>query len=326
MVAQARPWELERASPSNQRLLAYVGLGVLSGAVYVVFDILSESRIERGTLTGGLAQAHAVIDRIAPVLVGGLLGVCAHYLRLRSQLAAAHEAAARAEALRTRLHKVERDQAVWVLVAAVLHELNNPLHALGLLLDELTANRSHEPGQRDLVERARAQADRALSHLRALRSMRKLGEPERKHIALHRVIAAVAGDMGALAAERGLAVLAECSQPVRACADPVYVRTIVENLLDNSLHALAAGGGRSVTIRVSAADGRAIVRVCDDGAPVDAAARATLFEPLRSTKTQGLGLGLPIARALARAMRGDLCLEDTAAKAFRLELPLREGP
>jgi len=52
---------------------------------------------------------------------------------------------------------------------------------------------------------------------------------------------------------------------------------------------------------------------------------ATLFEPLRSTKTHGLGLGLPIARALARAMHGDLLLEDTDRKAFRLELPLREG-
>jgi signal transduction histidine kinase len=113
---------------------------------------------------------------------------------------------------------------------------------------------------------------------------------------------------------------------VQASADPAYVRTIVENLLDNSLHALrGAGSGGCVTIRVEAEDGRAVVRVYDDGPPLDAAARANLFEPLRSTKTHGLGLGLPIARALARAMRGDLSLEQADRKAFRLELPLREG-
>jgi signal transduction histidine kinase len=50
--------------------------------------------------------------------------------------------------------------------------------------------------------------------------------------------------------------------------------------------------------------------------------RDVLFEPLRSTKTQGLGLGLPIARALARAMRGELSLDEGAPKAFRLELPM----
>jgi two-component system sensor kinase FixL len=315
-----------KSGPRDLRLFAYVALGVVAGALYVVFDVLSEARLRTGTLTGILADAHDVIDHTSPLLVGGLLGVCAHYLRLRAQLSKAQEAAARAEALRTRLHKVERDQAVWVLAAAVLHELNNPLHALGLLLDELVASEG-DPAQRsDLVERARAQTERALKHLETLRSMRSLGEPEFQRIALDRVIAAVAGDMGALAAEDGLVVRAECSQAVQASADPMYVRTIVENLLDNGLHSVRAGGaGGCVTVRVDSENGRAVVRVSDDGPPLDAGARDTLFEPLGSTKTQGLGLGLPIARALARAMRGDLVLEEADRKAFRLELPLREG-
>jgi two-component system, NtrC family, C4-dicarboxylate transport sensor histidine kinase DctB len=67
------------------------------------------------------------------------------------------------------------------------------------------------------------------------------------------------------------------------------------------------------------------VHVSDDGPVIDPAVRTTLFEPMRSTKSHGLGLGLPIARALARAMRGDLSLEDVEGKAFRLELPLLEG-
>jgi signal transduction histidine kinase len=324
MKFAARPWE--------PRLVAYVTAGLLVGGMVVLFDLLSESRIEHGTLTGILADAHAAVDHTFPILVGGLLGVSAHYLRLRSQLATALEAAARSEALRTRLHKVERDQAVWVLVAAVLHELNNPLHALGLALDELTsgagnAARTDDDARReDLIERARGQADRALEHLRALRGMRTLGEPELQGIALDRVIASVAHDAGSLAAEDGLVILTECPDSVGAKADPSYVRTIVENLVDNSLHALRAGGGRCVTIRVASEGGRAVVRVFDDGPPVDPSARASLFEPLRTTKTHGLGLGLPIARALARAMRGDLRLEDSNAKAFRLELPLRDDP
>ena len=70
------------------------------------------------------------------------------------------------------------------------------------------------------------------------------------------------------------------------------------------------------------------MRVRDDGPPLDPGVRATLFEPLRTTKAQGLGLGLPIARALARAMRGDLALDEGegGTKSFRLELPLGEGP
>jgi two-component system sensor kinase FixL len=306
----------------------YVAIGALAGAAVVVFDILSESRIGSGTLTGWLAGAHGVVDHTFPILAGALLGVSAHYLTLRKQLASAQQAAARADALRTRLQKVERDQAVWVLAAAVLHELNNPLHALGLLLDELDAGAPMDEARRsELLSRARVQADRALSHLRALRSMRSLGEPELQRVALDRVASAVADDVGPLAAEDGLEVRLECAQPVQASADPGYVRTILENLVDNSMHSLRDGGGAGrITIRVATEDGRAVVRVSDDGPALEPTVRDSLFEPLRTTKTQGLGLGLPIARALARSMRGDLSLDEGASKVFRLELPLRGTP
>jgi signal transduction histidine kinase len=294
----------------------------MAGVAYVVFDVLSESRMRSGTLTGALADAHTVVDHFLPVLAGALFGVCVHYLRLRAKLAAAEEGASRAEALRERLQRVERDQAVWVLAAAVLHELNNPLHALGLLLDELAEGEQDERVRADLIPRARAQADRVLSQLEMLRSMRDVTEPEFERVLLNDVAGALASDVGSLAAEHGLVVCVVAGDRVLANADPVYVRTILENLVDNSLHALHRSAGGLIKIELRADGGRAIIRVSDDGPPLDADVRAVLFEPLRTTKTQGLGLGLPIARALARAMRGDLCFEDGGEKAFRLELPL----
>jgi signal transduction histidine kinase len=302
------------------RLAVYVALGTLAGAAYVLFDVLSESRLESGTLTGALAEAHAIVDRSLPVLVGALLGVCLHYLGLRARLRAAEETASRAEALRERLQKVERDQAVWVLAAAVLHELNNPLHALCLLLDELPD--ASEDQRADLVARARAQAERATARLALLRAMPTSGEPELRRIALDAIVAPLADDLRPLAAEDGLAVRMECAGPVHAMADPTYVRTILENLLDNCLHSLRTQGGSAVTVQLRSEGGRAIVRVCDDGPALQPSVRATLFEPLKTTKSSGLGLGLPIARALARAMRGDLSFDDRDTKAFRLELPV----
>src|SRR6202041_517469 len=129
-----------------------------------------------------------------------------------------------------------------------------------------------EARRRDLVSRARAQAERALSHLRTLRSMRSLGEPELQRVALDRIASAVADDVGALAAEDGLEVRLDCAGPVQATADPGYVRTILENLVDNSMHSLRDAGGTGktgkmgrITIRVASEDGRAVVRVSDDG-------------------------------------------------------------
>src|SRR5258705_1028561 len=222
------------ARPTDWRSVAYVAAGTLAGAVYVVFDILAESRMRMGTLTGALAGAHGAIDHVAPVLVGALLGVCAHYFRLRSELTQANEAASRAEALRERLQKVERDQAVWVLAAAVLHELNNPLHALCLLLDEL--GDATDEQREDLVARAQAQAERATARFALLRAMPTSAQPDLRRIALDAIVAPLAADLRSLAAEDGLAVRMECTGPVHAIADPAYVRTILENLLDNCLH------------------------------------------------------------------------------------------
>lgn len=316
----------QRGVMSDARLAIYVVIGALAGAVYVVFDIFSESRLESGTLTGVMASAHSAVDRIVPILTGAALGVCAHYLQLRARLASATEAAGRAEALKIRLQKVERDQAVWVLAAAVLHELNNPLHALGLLLDEHASGEGDEATRAGLVQRARAQADRALSQLSILRSMRTLSEPEFEQIGLNQIVRALAEDVRVLAREQGFVVRVEADRPVAAHADAMYVRTILENLLDNSLHALRDAGAGLIEVRVGIERERAVVRVSDSGSPLDTTMKATLFEPLRTTKTQGLGLGLPIARALARAMGGDLSFDDTGQKSFRLELPLGDAP
>jgi signal transduction histidine kinase len=302
-------------------LQSYVLVGVLAGALYVAFDVVSEAKLSVGTLTGPLATAHYWFDHSLPVLAGGLIGLSLYQLRLRARLSAAEEAAARAEALRARLLKVERDQAVWVLAAAVLHELNNPLHALGLLLDEYQACADDSAQRSELVERAHAQVRRALAHLETLRSMQGNGEPEPQPIALDRVLGALAADVSALG-ETAIAVRAQCAVQVMVSADPGYLRAILENLLDNSLHSLRAANGGVVTMTLETEAGRAVVHVVDDGPPLDASVRATLFDPLRTTKSHGLGLGLPIARALARAMHGELSLEPAAAKSFRLELPL----
>lgn len=312
------------ASPRKGReglLLIYVAVGALAGASYVLFDVVSEARIGRGTLTGPLERAHTLVDRTLPILVGGLLGVSAHYLRLRAKLTAAEEAAARSEGLNMRLQRVERDQAVWVLVATVLHELHNPLHALGLLLDELSA--TSDPAQAaELVGRARAQAERALAHLRMLRSMRRTGEPEFVEVALDRVLRELGDEVALLAHGEGFTVRVECDEQVKARADATYVRTIVENLVGNSLRSLRSGTGDHISIRLGKDGRRAVVRVSDNGSPLVVSSADALFEPLGGTKREGLGLGLPIARALARAMRGDLVVEDLAEKTFRLELPL----
>jgi two-component system sensor histidine kinase KdpD len=92
---------------------------------------------------------------------------------------------------------------------------------------------------------------------------------------------------------------------------------ILGELVENALAFSPAD--RPVVIRVSDDDGRIEIRVVDEGPGVDADAAERIFEPLEQgedlyTRThQGVGLGLSLARLSARAMDGDVALEDGAA-------------
>jgi two-component system OmpR family sensor kinase len=105
--------------------------------------------------------------------------------------------------------------------------------------------------------------------------------------------------------------------------DPVRLGQIITNLLDNARHATPGSG--TVTVDVRRAGDRVRLDVVDTGPGVTAADRAVIFERFgrgdasRSRHTGGAGLGLPIARGLARAHGGDLA--HIAGARFRLELP-----
>jgi signal transduction histidine kinase len=98
--------------------------------------------------------------------------------------------------------------------------------------------------------------------------------------------------------------------PTPAVADPDRVREILDNLLGNALRHTPSGG--AVTVTTAAARDSAEISVCDTGEGIAAEHLPHLFDrfyrvdPARSRDTGGSGIGLTIARALARAHGGDL--------------------
>ena len=109
--------------------------------------------------------------------------------------------------------------------------------------------------------------------------------------------------------------------PLGVRTDPVLVRSILGNLLDNA----ARYGRPPVEVRVFAHAGRAVVTVADAGDGVPEDLRDFVFDRFvrgdAARHGSGSGLGLAIAREHARLLRGDLTL-DADGRTFRLSLPL----
>src|SRR2546421_11936615 len=117
--------------------------------------ILPPSRVH-----GPLLWVVVFVDWVAPPLAGILVAGALLYAQRTRRLHAAERAAA--EVLAERLAGTERRQAIWVVAAAIAHDLKNPLHNVQLLLEE--ASEEVDPAPRsELLARLRDNTHRAAS-------------------------------------------------------------------------------------------------------------------------------------------------------------------
>ncbi|WP_018178099.1 sensor histidine kinase [Jongsikchunia kroppenstedtii] len=112
-------------------------------------------------------------------------------------------------------------------------------------------------------------------------------------------------------------------------ADPERISQILANVLDNACRAAASSG--TVRIEIEHTETTVSVTITDSGPGVAPADRERIFDRMvrldesRDRRAGGAGLGLTVARGLARAHGGELSLLDTTGPgaAFRLDLPYR---
>jgi two-component system OmpR family sensor kinase len=125
------------------------------------------------------------------------------------------------------------------------------------------------------------------------------------------------------AAETGRDAAVERAERAVVDGDPIALKRLVVNLVDNALKF-----GSSARGRVFAEEGMAIVEVDDDGPGVPDGDIERAFEPFqrlegsRSRETGGAGLGLAVVRAIARGHGGDVTLQNRAEGGLRARVSL----
>ncbi len=237
-------------------------------------------------------------------------------------------------AFNTMLDRLERSFAQAVRFSAdASHELKTPLAVARAGLGELLRAPDLTPDHRQRVAEA-------LEHVGRLaditESLLLLARADAGRLALAgghadaaETVRELAADFAPVAEERAITLAADICAAAPAAAEPWALRMVVMNLLDNAIKYNAEGG--RIQVSLATAGDTVTLRVGNTGPGVAPEEAAHLFDRFfrsaHTTEIPGSGLGLSLARELARAMGGELRLAEGKPGWTEFTLTLRgAGP
>jgi signal transduction histidine kinase len=299
----------------NQTLRRLLLLELLGTAVTVGLAVVLLDRAARRALAP-LQQVVATAERTATGASG---------LRLRpdrpdtelGQMAAAYDRML--DALEAALEDTRRsDERTQRFLADAAHQLRTPITRIRTTVEVLFRTDDAEGRDRLLTNMVRetGRTRRLLTSLLQIARLDQGGAPARSPVDIVELCRAELERVEPFAPHLRFE-LRLCNPPKAPLdVDGESLREALSNLLDNARRHAA----HVVTVEVSATDATARIVVSDDGGGVPEENRERVFERFASLDDKGgSGLGLPIARGVARAHGGDLVY---TGRAFELTLPI----
>ena len=229
------------------------------------------------------------------------------------------------------LARVGRVTLMGELAASLAHEVNNPIGAIVTNANAgqrlIAAGKINTEELKDLLADIVADGHRAREVIQGVRNMVRKTEPSRSVIRINDTIDDLLRIVRADALGRQVTIAAEVdSDAGRVMADRVQLLQVLINLTLNAFEAMSANrpdARRLVITGGRNGNGEIVVSLRDSGPGFPGAFGEQLFEPFFSTKAEGTGMGLAIARRIVEAHGGKLFGEncDDGGACFTFRLP-----
>jgi signal transduction histidine kinase len=210
------------------------------------------------------------------------------------------------------------------LASSVGHELRNPLGVMSNAVFFLKmVIKDAPPKVSEYLDILKNQITLSEKIISDLLDFSRVKQPETETVAVPDLLRAQLDRMTQLDGIELFTALPADLPPV--VVDRVQVGQVLFNLLTNAVQAMEGGG----TLTVTAAPGtNGCVRldVTDTGTGIAPEHLAQVFDPLFTTKARGIGLGLSVARSLARANRGDIEVRSEPGRGSTFSMTMPTGP
>jgi signal transduction histidine kinase len=222
----------------------------------------------------------------------------------------------------------ERLATIGQLTATVSHELRNPLgtiqSAIFSIDDSIEKNEPHR-AMRSL-ELAERSINRCVNIIEELINYARVKELNVSTGSIDDWLLTVIGDQ---IIPEDILVELDLSCGVQVHFDPSKLQQVINNLLDNAVHALkdSHANGKLLQISTSLLDGIYEIRICDNGVGMSDDIKERLFEPLFSTRNFGVGLGMVVVKNIVEQHHGQVFIEskEGAGTSVNIQLPI-QGP
>lgn len=214
-------------------------------------------------------------------------------------------------------------------LAAVSHDLRQPIFAQGLFLSTL-ARTELTPYQREILDNADAAAKSSVAMLNTLLDFSRIEagavEPRLQEFRLQPLLNKIEREFSVQADAKGITYRSR-ETPLLVRSDPVLVESILRNLVSNAIRYTERGG---LLVACRKRGGQAMLEVWDTGIGIAPENRTLIFREFlqlansEQDRQKGLGLGLAIVDGLARTLGHELSLVSRLRRGsvFRLSLPL----
>ncbi|WP_028347543.1 sensor histidine kinase [Bradyrhizobium murdochi] len=229
------------------------------------------------------------------------------------------------------LAHVNRYSMAGELTASIAHELNQPLGSIlvntetaALMLERTSLDKEE---LKEILSDIRRDDQRAGEVIKRLRSLLMRGPFEAKEIDVNEVVAEALDLVSGLTHARDVTVESILpAEPLRVLGDRIQLQQVLLNLIINAADAMEHLDKlrRRMVVRTAQDRSFAEIEIVDNGPGILAANLSEVFEPLFTTKPNGMGMGLSIARTIVEAHDGQISAENRAGQgaAFRIRLPL----